>query len=44
VDVDTELRGMTIGPRGVEISERGAFKEMRGVLTGLPVAAGRGAS
>lgn len=44
IDVDTELRGMTIGPRGVEISERGPFREMRGVLTGLPVAAGRGTS
>ena len=41
VDVDTELRGMTIGPRGVEVSERGAFKDLRGVLTGLPVAAGK---
>jgi circadian clock protein KaiC len=38
VDVDTEVRGMTIGPRGVEISERAPYKELHGVLTGLPVA------
>jgi circadian clock protein KaiC len=44
VDVDTELLGMTIGPRGVEISERGPFKDLRGVLTGLPVAAGKSTS
>jgi circadian clock protein KaiC len=42
VDVNTEVRGMTIGPRGVEVSERAPFTEMRGVLTGLPVAAGKG--
>lgn len=36
VDVNTEVRGMTIGPRGVEVSERAPFREMRGVLTGLP--------
>jgi circadian clock protein KaiC len=41
VDVDTEVRGMTIGPRGVEVSERAPFKEFRGVLTGIPVAAGK---
>jgi len=41
VDVNTELRGMTIGPRGVEVSERAPFKDLRGVLTGIPVAAGK---
>jgi circadian clock protein KaiC len=41
VDVDTELRGMTIGPDGVEVSERAPFKDLRGVLTGIPVAAGK---
>ncbi len=41
VDVDTELRGMTIGPRGVEVSARAPFTDLRGVLTGVPVAAGR---
>ena len=41
VDVDTEVRGMTIGPRGVEVSERAPFKDLRGVLTGIPVAAGK---
>jgi circadian clock protein KaiC len=40
VDVDTELRGMSIGPRGVEVSERAPFKDLRGVLTGLPIATG----
>jgi circadian clock protein KaiC len=40
VDVDTEVRGMTIGPRGVEVSERAPFKDLRGVLTGVPVAIG----
>jgi circadian clock protein KaiC len=42
VDVNTELRGMTIGATGAEVSERGPFKDMRGVLTGVPVAAGKG--
>jgi circadian clock protein KaiC len=37
VDVNTEVRGMTIGPRGVEVSERAPFAHMRGVLTGVPV-------
>jgi circadian clock protein KaiC len=41
VDVNTELRGMTIGPHGVEVSERAPFKDLRGVLTGIPVAAGK---
>ena len=41
VDVDTEVRAMTIGPQGVEVSERAPFKELRGVLTGIPVAAGK---
>ncbi len=41
VDVNTEVRGMTIGARGVEVSDRAPFKEMRGVLTGLPIAAGK---
>lgn len=41
VDVDTEVRGMTIGPHGVKVSERAPFTELRGVLTGLPVAAGK---
>lgn len=41
VDVNTELRGMTIGARGVEVSERAPFKDLRGVLTGVPVAAGK---
>ena len=40
VDVDTEVRGMTIGPQGVLVSERAPFKDLRGVLTGIPVAAG----
>jgi len=38
VDVDTEVRGMTIGPHGVAVSERAPFKDLRGVLTGVPVA------
>jgi circadian clock protein KaiC len=41
VDVDTEVRGMTIGPRGVEVSDRAPFKDLRGVLTGIPVAIGK---
>ncbi|ABC82949.1 ATPase domain-containing protein [Anaeromyxobacter dehalogenans] len=41
VDVNTEVRGMTIGPGGVDVSERAPFKELRGVLTGIPVAAGK---
>jgi circadian clock protein KaiC len=41
VDVDTELRGMTVGPRGVEVSTNAPFREMRGVLTGVPVASGK---
>jgi circadian clock protein KaiC len=41
VDVDTEVRGMTIGPHGVEVSESAPFKDLRGVLTGIPVAAGK---
>ncbi len=41
VEVDTEVREMTIGPRGVEVSERAPFKDLRGVLTGIPVAAGK---
>ena len=41
VDVDTEVRGMTVGPRGVEVSERAPFKDLRGVLTGIPVATGK---
>ncbi len=41
VAVDTEVRGMTIGPRGVEVSERAPFKDLRGVLTGVPVAIGK---
>lgn len=41
VDVNTEVRGMTIGPRGVVVSDRAPFKEMHGVLTGLPVATGK---
>ena len=41
VDANTELRGMPVGPRGVEVSERAPFKELRGVLTGIPVAAGK---
>jgi circadian clock protein KaiC len=40
VDVDTELRALTIGARGVEVSARGPFKNLRGVLTGIPVATG----
>jgi circadian clock protein KaiC len=44
VDVNTELRGMTVGPRGVEVSERAPFKDLRGVLTGIPVAAGKPSS
>lgn len=40
VDVNTELRGMSITPRGVEVFERAPFKDMRGVLTGIPTAAG----
>ncbi len=41
VDVDTEVRAMTIGPHGVEVSDRAPFKDLRGVLTGIPVAAGK---
>ncbi len=41
VDVDTEVRGMTIGPGGVEVSERAPFKDLRGVLTGIPTPAGK---
>jgi circadian clock protein KaiC len=40
VDVSTEVREMVIGPRGVEISDGTPFAGMRGVLTGIPVAAG----
>jgi hypothetical protein len=32
---------MTIGPHGVEVSESAPFKDLRGVLTGIPVAAGK---
>jgi circadian clock protein KaiC len=41
VDVSTEVRGMTIGRNGVEVSAGAPFKELRGVLTGIPVAAGK---
>ncbi|MGC3998210.1 MAG: ATPase domain-containing protein [Anaeromyxobacter sp.] len=41
VDVDTEVRGMTIGPQGLQVSERSPFRELRGVLTGVPSSAGK---
>lgn len=41
VDVITEVRGMSIGPRGVEVTDRAPFTELHGVLTGLPVGAGK---
>lgn len=44
VDASTELRGMTIGPRGVEVSESSPFRDLRGVLTGLPVGSGKSTS
>lgn len=40
VAVNTELRRMTIGPAGVEVSERSPFKDLRGILTGLPAREG----
>jgi circadian clock protein KaiC len=36
VDVNTEVRALRVGPRGVELSER-PFEGLRGVLTGVPV-------
>lgn len=42
VPVNTELRALTIGPAGVEVSGHGPFKDLRGVLTGLPVREGGG--
>lgn len=36
VDVNTEVRGMTIGSRGVEVSASPPYRDMRGVLTGVP--------
>jgi circadian clock protein KaiC len=38
--VNTELRGLTIGPGGVAVSARSPFKDLRGVLTGLPAREG----
>lgn len=42
VAVNTELRAMTIGPAGVEVSARNPFRHLRGVLTGLPSREGGG--
>jgi circadian clock protein KaiC len=43
VAVNTELREMTIGAAGVQVSEHNPFKALRGVLTGLPEREGGGA-
>lgn len=40
VPLNTELRGMTIGPGGVQVSDRSPFTDLRGVLTGLPTREG----
>ena len=37
VPVVTELRSLTIGPKGIEVSERSPFTDLRGVLTGQPM-------